>query len=71
MIYSIKEIADIIATRKVCLRREDAGVSQLLTDSRSLNYPQETLFFAIRTKNDDGHHYIPQLYAQGVRNFVV
>ena len=46
-------------------------MSQLLTDSRSLTTPTETLFFAIKTKNNDGHHYIAQLYEQGVRNFVV
>lgn len=46
-------------------------ISTLLTDSRSLIDPEGTLFFAIPTSGNDGHKYIPELYRQGVRNFVV
>jgi alanine racemase len=48
-----------------------ANISWLLTDSRSLSFPEETLFFALRTKRNDGIRYIPDLYARGVRNFVI
>ena len=34
-------------------------------------FPEETLFFALKTKRNDGHKYIPDLYQKGVRNFVV
>ena len=71
MKYSIKEIAAILHIDKSSLNVPEAVVSALLTDSRSLTYPDETLFFAIRTKNNDGHHYIAQLHEKGVRNFVV
>ena len=71
MKYSITEIADILHIKEDRLNDQEAVVSQLLTDSRSLNYPKETLFFALKTKNNDGHNYIAQLYKQGVRNFVV
>ncbi len=71
MNYSIKEIASILDISAAALKRPDDTVSQLLTDSRSLTTPTETLFFAIKTKNNDGHHYIAQLFEQGVRNFVV
>lgn len=47
------------------------SVRWLLTDSRSLCFPRETLFFAIVTPRGDGHRYIPQLYRSGVRAFVV
>ena len=43
----------------------------MLTDSRSLAFPETTLFFALRTPVGDGHKYIPDLYRRGVRNFVV
>ena len=43
----------------------------LLIDSRSLCFPKETLFFAIRTNRNDGHKYIGELYKRGVRNFIV
>ncbi len=47
------------------------NITDLLIDSRSLLYPSTTLFFALQTKRDDGHRYIPGLYAAGVRAFVV
>lgn len=31
----------------------------------------ESLFFAIKSKRQDGHNFIPQLIEQGVRNFVI
>ena len=46
-------------------------VTRLLTDSRSLSFPEETMFFAIKTRHGDGHNYIHELYSRGVRNFVV
>ena len=42
-----------------------------MTDSRSLCFPEETLFFALRSSRNDGHRYIDDLYRRGVRNFVV
>ena len=47
-----------------------ATIAWLLTDSRSLCFPDETLFFALQGKRD-GHEYIRDLYDKGVRNFVV
>lgn len=46
-------------------------IRHLLTDSRSLESAPDTLFFAIPTKGNDGHRYIADLYARGVRCFVV
>lgn len=46
-------------------------VEWLLTDSRSLCFPESTLFFAIRTDRGDGHRYVRDLYERGVRAFVV
>lgn len=71
MNYAITEIENVLEVTGRHIIDEDAIVSQLLTDSRSLTVPQETIFFALRTANDDGHNYIPELYSKGVRNFVV
>ena len=71
MKYAITEIENVLEVTGGRIIDEDAIVSQLLTDSRSLTMPRETLFFALRTPNDDGHNYIPDLYDKGVRNFVV
>lgn len=51
--------------------RLPADITILLTDSRSLTDAAHSAFFAIPTKVNDGHRFIPQLYAAGVRNFVV
>lgn len=42
-----------------------------LTDSRSLTDAARTCFVAVTTRAGDGHRYIPELYARGVREFVV
>lgn len=47
------------------------GKDIVLTDSRSLRYPGRTVFFALRTPNNDGHNYIAELAAKGVDLFVV
>ena len=69
MTYTIEKIATLIGARRY--GDHDANVRWLLTDSRSLCFPEETLFFALRTKRNDGHRYIDDLYRRGVRSFVV
>lgn len=71
MKYTITEIENVLEVTGGRILDENAIVSQLLTDSRSLTLPGETIFFALRTDADDGHNYIPDLYEKGVRNFVV
>ncbi len=45
-------------------------IRHLLTDSRQLKSPQDTLFFALKTDKNDGAKYIPDLQAKGVQAFV-
>ncbi|MDR0790356.1 MAG: bifunctional UDP-N-acetylmuramoyl-tripeptide:D-alanyl-D-alanine ligase/alanine racemase [Bacteroidales bacterium] len=49
----------------------DFEIKTLLFDSRRLNVAQGTLFFAITTPNNDGRKFIADLYARGVRCFVL
>lgn len=49
----------------------DQEIKWLLTDSRSLSFPAGSLFFAIKTRRNNGHNYIPELYRQQLRHFVV
>ena len=65
----ISTIASLIGARQV--GEADININWLLTDSRSLCFPESTLFFAIRTPRGDGHRYIQDLYSRGVRAFVV
>ena len=69
MTYSISKIASILGIKNQAFT--EAEISVLLTDSRKLSNPQETLFFAIETKQNDAHKFISDLYYSGVRNFVV
>ena len=69
MSYTIDKIAEIIHANR--MGTASATIDWLLTDSRSLSFPEETLFFALPTKRNDGIRYVPDLYARGVRNFVV
>lgn len=70
MQYTVKQIADVLKAPLYGPCPENR-VTRLLTDSRSLSFPEETMFFAIVTKHGDGHRYIDELYDKGVRNFVV
>ena len=69
MKYTIEKIATLLGARRI--GETDANIGWILTDSRSLCFPEETLFFALRTARGNGHDYIPELYRRGVRNFVV
>ena len=69
MQYSIETIAQWIHAEH--LGPAGGTVKWLLTDSRSLGFPEETLFFALVTARGDGHRYIADLYGRGVRHFVV
>lgn len=69
MTYTIEKVATLIGARRYGDR--DANIGFLLIDSRSLCFPEETLFFALKSGRNDGHNYIPELYRRGVKNFVV
>lgn len=69
MTYSIEKITTLLGERRYGTKESD--IAFLLTDSRSLSFPEETLFFALRSERNDGHNYIDDLYRRGVRNFVV
>ena len=69
MRYSIEKVTTLIGARRI--GDAEASIAWILTDSRSLCFPEETLFFALRSERNDGHKYIAELYRRGVRNFVV
>lgn len=69
MKYSIRDIANLLHIDIHAIK--DYTISILLTDSRQVFLPAETLFFALVTPNNDGHKYIDELYNSGVKNFIV
>ena len=69
MKYSIEKVTTLIGARRY--GHSEGNIRWLLTDSRSLCFPEETLFFALKTQRNDGHRYVGDLYRRGVRHFVV
>lgn len=49
---------------------QDMPLEYLSLDSRKINEPSKTIFWAIATGSRDGSDYILELYNRGVRNFV-
>ncbi|PKQ65160.1 bifunctional UDP-N-acetylmuramoyl-tripeptide:D-alanyl-D-alanine ligase/alanine racemase [Labilibaculum filiforme] len=68
-VYTIETVASV--TGGICYGNENLVVKNLSIDSRSLQLPEETLFFALVGERHDGHSYIVDLYQKGVRAFVV
>ena len=69
MRISIEKVTDLLNAHRI--GNHEMEIDWILTDSRSLCFAEETLFFALKTKRNDGHKYIADLYKRGVRNFVV
>ncbi len=69
MSYAIEQLTALMGAHR--MGSAPAVVSRLLTDSRSLWFPEETLFFALTGQHGDGHAYVDDLYRRGVRSFVV
>ena len=57
--YQIRDIASMIDAQ--VMGQAPIAIDWLLTDSRSLCFPENTLFFALRSERGDGHRYIHQL----------
>lgn len=69
MEYSISQISQAIGGKRIGCK--ESIVSWILTDSRSLFFPQQSIFFALQGTHDSGEKYVSQLYEKGVCNFVV
>ncbi|MDB5257716.1 MAG: bifunctional UDP-N-acetylmuramoyl-tripeptide:D-alanyl-D-alanine ligase/alanine racemase [Chitinophagaceae bacterium] len=69
MLFS--QIADLPGATVISRQADEVEVRHLLTDSRSLHFPQHTLFIAIKGPSHDGHKYLESLFNQGVRHFVI
>ena len=59
MPYTINDICKQINAKQI--GSNENIIDWLLTDSRSLSFPETTLFFALSTKRNKGVKYIPGL----------
>ena len=67
--FSFSEIAAII--KGECINCNNQIITKIITDSRKVVSFENTLFFALVSKRNDGHKYISDLYQKGYRNFVI
>ena len=70
MSYTVEQIAEITGGL-LQGRQGNDEIVYLLYDSRKANFPENSLFFAIKGARRDGHRYVDELYKKGIRNFVV
>ncbi len=71
MAYPVKTIAEVLGAEVRQMPRPEATVAHLLLDSRQVVFPADSLFFALRGRRLDGHDFLEEAWAQGVRHFVV
>ncbi|APD07182.1 alanine racemase [Flavobacteriaceae bacterium UJ101] len=69
MNYSIQHIAQIINAS--ITGASNTSISHLSIDSRAIENSQNTLFFALKGSQKNGHEYIQDAYKKGVQCFVV
>ena len=70
MVYTIEKICSIVNGELFQLNSDDV-IEHLLLDSRKMNSPATSLFFALKGQRRDGHLFIADVYDKGVRNFIV
>ena len=68
-VYSLAEIANIVDGKLV--GSSDATILNLSTDTRKIQQANKSLFFAIYTAKNDGHHFVPQAIKQNIAAVVV
>lgn len=67
--YTIQLIAEIVSSTRF-VEKQPSLITNLLIDSRNVIDPEGSLFFAIIAQRN-GHEFIKDAYASGVRNFVI
>ncbi|HEX2608539.1 MAG TPA: bifunctional UDP-N-acetylmuramoyl-tripeptide:D-alanyl-D-alanine ligase/alanine racemase [Flavisolibacter sp.] len=70
MVYTIRSICTIV-NGELLQAPSDAPVEHLVYDTRRVQQSQTSLFFAIHTEHNNGHKYLEDAYALGVRNFMI
>lgn len=71
MQYSIQQIAEIMGGKFLNDSPADATIEHILLDSRQVTFPASSLFVALKGRQRDGHEFLEQLQATGVKNFLI
>jgi len=67
--YTPEQIAEI--TNCQLIGKNQGRIRYFLNDSRELQFPEESLFIALKSDWNDGHQYIPDMIEKGVKTFLV
>jgi Alr-MurF fusion protein len=67
--YRIEDIAQI--TGGALSGERDRLIRQICTDTRRIDQPSENLFIALKGPSHDGHRFLQEAYAAGIRAFLV
>ena len=70
MNYTAKEIAKL-TDGILFSEKNNLQISHISTDSRSVQNSSNSVFFALKTTNRNGHDFIPELIKKGVHTFIV
>ncbi len=70
MNYSFEEIQSMLNCIVLSSGNSDQ-IQNVIYDTRKSSYASKSIFFAFKGAVNDGHEYIAEAYALGVRNFVV
>jgi alanine racemase len=68
-LYTLAQIADCVNGKLV--GNGDLAISQLCIDSRKIQSPEQSLFFAIKTDKNNGNLFVEKALNQGVKAVVV
>lgn len=71
MQYRLSQIAKIIGAESLQQVETSPVIQHIVFDSRRIDFPKESIFFAFSSANNDGHHYISDAYQKGIRAFVI
>ncbi len=71
MKYNIPDIARMVQGELLQCSTEYIHIDHLLLDSRQVLFPALALFFAVKGTRHNAHEFISQLYADGVRSFII
>jgi len=69
MSYSLKQLSQWSSAS--VFGNSSLLVEKIVYDSRKTFMPDHTLFVALKSANNDGHHYIACLYEKGIHCFIV
>jgi UDP-N-acetylmuramyl pentapeptide synthase len=70
-VYSVEDVARIIGGEILNYAAPKSQIKIIATDSRTLTYGKDTVFFALTGVRNDGHDYLPALIKKGVSAVVV